>query len=350
MIHFYPGPSKLHADLALDMSDALASGILSMHHRSKAFQHLYQTTESLTQDVFKLPTGYSIAFASSATECWQIIAQSLQHLSCNVAFNGSFGEKWSSVIQPYHTHPVQHPFDITSSACSIPLSTLESSGLLCLTQVETSNGSEISMESFRNIRTSFKGIIAVDATSAMGGIDTDFSLADIWFASVQKCFGLPSGLALIILSPAARAACKPISKGAPYHHLTSIISNAEKYQTTHTPNILGIYLLKQRLARWVHSTPWVPLRKQMEDWYTFFQSTPFQPLVLKTRQSATVLALQNNSSFSLNDIIEKARIAGIILGKGYGVWSESTFRIANFPAHTEEDRAALIRFIQTLKM
>jgi phosphoserine aminotransferase len=46
-------------------------------------------------------------------------------------------------------------------------------------------------------------LIAVDATSSMAGVELDWQSADIWFASVQKCFGLPAGMAVMVCSPRA---------------------------------------------------------------------------------------------------------------------------------------------------
>ncbi|MDZ7649122.1 MAG: hypothetical protein U5K54_19230 [Cytophagales bacterium] len=34
----------------------------------------------------------------------------------------------------------------------------------------------------------------------MAGIESKFQSADVWFASVQKCFGLPAGLAVMVCS------------------------------------------------------------------------------------------------------------------------------------------------------
>jgi phosphoserine aminotransferase len=40
------------------------------------------------------------------------------------------------------------------------------------------------------------------------------------------------------------------------------------------------------------------------------------------------------------------QIKDIELGKGYGKWKETSFRIANFPAHTIEDIETLIQTIK----
>lgn len=348
MLNFYPGPSKLHASIEDDMQQALRSGILSMNHRSKAFSHLYQTTEILAQEVFQLPQGYKIYFTSSATECWEILAQSFHSHSFTHIYNGAFGEKWKQVSESIGRKVQSLSYSVEESIPAAYYSSSDDNSILCLTQVETSNGSYIPSSEFLQIRKNWKGLIAVDATSAMAGIETDFSTADIWFASVQKCFGLPSGLAVMIVSPRTEEFLKEV-RSIHYNDLKNIITNGHLYQTTHTPNILGIYLLKQRLAGLSMELPYERIKNQMKYMYSYFEKNKYTPLIKdKMFQSPTVLALKVSNDMELKEIIQRSETAKIILGKGYGEWKNTTFRIANFPAHTEMDFEQLISFFSSL--
>ena len=346
MLNFYPGPSKLHASIGEDMQQALQSGILSMNHRSKAFSHLYSTAEIVAQEVFQLPNGYKVYFTSSATECWEIIAQSFINHSFTHIYNGAFGEKWKSVSATLGRVVQAIPYSFNEKLPSSYTLSNEKS-ILCLTQVETSNGSYIPSSELKNIRTHWKGLIAVDATSSMAGIETDFNTADIWFASVQKCFGLPSGLAILILSPRVEEELKNVTS-VHYNDLKNIIINGKQFQTTHTPNILGIYLLKQRLASLSMESPYSRVISQMNDLYLFFEKSRFTPLISnKVYQSPTVLTLKVNNEEELKEISKRTESTKIVLGKGYGEWKLNTFRVANFPSHTEDDIGQLISFFST---
>jgi phosphoserine aminotransferase len=81
----------------------------------------------------------------------------------------------------------------------------------------------------------------------MAGIKLDFRLADIWYASVQKCFGLPAGLGLLICSPGAIKQAEELGERNHYNSLTFMKEMMNKWQTPFTPNVLGIYLLMRVL-------------------------------------------------------------------------------------------------------
>jgi Phosphoserine aminotransferase len=46
-----------------------------------------------------------------------------------------------------------------------------------------------------------KFLLGVDVTSSMGAVEYNFSVADAWFFSVQKAFGMPAGLGILIVGP-----------------------------------------------------------------------------------------------------------------------------------------------------
>lgn len=334
MLHFYPGPSKLHAHVAQHTHDAVASGLLSMNHRSEAFMQFYKETANKTYQNLKVPESYAVLFTSSATEWWQVLSQSFVDSTFQHVYNGSFGEKWKEVSEYNQNKVVDLPFDLQRS---IDLSFVPhtENDLLCLTQVETSTGYEIKAETLQYIRTQWKGLIAIDATSAMGGIETDFSLADIWFASVQKCFGLPSGLAVGFVSERVKEyISEPIKH---YNNISEQLSQLKKFQTTHTPNILGMYLFNRRLEDFQEgSTIYNEVKNHALHWKLFFGTNTYNyaPLIPEEFQSNTVFTIAYPNVASL---MSKAAHEGLILGNGYGEFKSSTFRIANFPAHSLEE-------------
>ena len=74
-----------------------------------------------------------------------------------------------------------------------------------------------------------------------------------------------------------------------------------------------------------------------------FSETSFKNLIDdKDHQSLTTMCISSNIASIL---IEEAREKNIILGKGYGPWKGSTFRIANFPSIKNESFEALVDFL-----
>jgi phosphoserine aminotransferase len=329
MISFYPGPSQVYDKVPQYIKEAHRAGVLSMNHRSIECMNLVKQTVAQLQKKLQVPKSYTVLFLSSATECWEVITQSLVQESSTHIYNGAFGKKWFDYTVALKPNTTAVVFD---REMKLPIQPYPGE-VLCLTQNETSNGTQVTMNSLKLLRQqNSDGIIAVDATSSMGGQVLDFSLADVWFASVQKCFGLPAGLAVMICSPRAVARVKELNEQAHYNSLVHQIEFAKKFQTTHTPNVLGIYLL-YRVLQDSLSIKAIDKRLQQQalEWYKLLtQTEQLKPLITNaTVQSTTVITV---TSHLTNYIKSSMRKAGFLLGEGYGDLKTSTFRIANFPA------------------
>ena len=180
----------------------------------------------------------------------------------------------------------------------------------------------------------------------MAGIALDFSTADIWFASVQKCFGLPAGLALMLCSPQTMEHTVRVGENNHYNSITLMADMMRKQQTTHTPNVLGIYLLRRVLQK----MPPIKevdgqIRRRPSAWFDFFdQHNSLRPYIGDRRvRSQTVVTLNGAPPF-IKDLKLKAKKKGFVLGAGYGPLNLSTVRIANFPAHKSKEINQLMRF------
>ena len=180
----------------------------------------------------------------------------------------------------------------------------------------------------------------------MAGYHLDFNNADIWYASVQKCFGLPSGMAILICSPKAVDRAKELNINQHYNDYSFILQNTLKHQTTHTPNILGIYLLYKLLAdlpciEKIHKK----VLEKSKAWYTYLEEHPsLSPLISSNNvRSPTVIAVQSDVK-AISSLLEECEKEGFLLGKGYGKWKKNTFRIANFPAIEKKEIELLKHF------
>ena len=193
MISFYPGPSRVYDEIPRYVKAAHKKGVLSMNHRSDEFMKLCEKTVTLLKDKLSIPKSYKVFFLSSGTECWEVIAQSLVTTGSHHIYNGAFGEKWFEYTRKIRPEAQSHPFgreeSLNPEAC-----VFNDGDFICLTQNETSNGTQVGNEIIARIKSANpKHLVGVDATSSMAGIFLDFSSADVWFASVQKCIGLPAG-------------------------------------------------------------------------------------------------------------------------------------------------------------
>ncbi len=351
MISFYPGPSRVHDEIPSYVRDAFKLGVMSINHRSEEFVEMSEKTITLLKQKLNIPKDYTVFYTSSATECWEIIAQSVITEKSYHLYNGAFGQKWFDYTKRIHPVVMPLPFDLNESLDPAKLIFDQRDGLICITQNETSNGTQVSNSIIKSIKkTNPSYLIAVDATSSMGGVELDFKSADIWFASVQKCFGLPAGLGLLICSPEAIQRSQSIGEKNHYNSLTFMTEMMTKWQTSCTPNVLGIYLLmrvlqKSKPIEEVH----LKVVSRYHEWTRFFtKNKNLQPLVSNTEvQSYTVVPITATVE-RIQNIKAKAKDNGLLLGEGYGTWKPSSLRIANFPAIKGKEIKILRKFLEPL--
>lgn len=348
--YFSVGPSEVYPEVEDYLKQAYQEGILSISHRSKRFDALSAETFALLHNRLNIPSNYTILFTSSATECWEILAQSLTQEASTHFYSGSFGEKWFQYAQKLRPASLGIDIGIENTPLPSDYPLLVAPELLCLTQNETSNGTQLTPEVLETWRAAYpESLIALDCTSSMAGIRFQWEVADIWYASVQKCFGLPAGLGLLILSPAAVERAKTIGENKHYNSLVTLLKHREKFQNSFTPNVLGIYLLNKVMHNAQHIDAIdVRAEHRAQTYYDWFEAnTHLKPLIQNTAiRSTTVIAIKTTPKL-LDQIYTDALRSDFQLGAGYGIWKPETFRIANFPAITQEAYECMLHFLDS---
>jgi phosphoserine aminotransferase len=331
LITFYPGPSKVYSQVAIYLQDAMKEGILSQNHRSVAFMAMLKECIKLFKQKQNIPDEYHLYFTSSATECWEIIGQSLVRNTSHHVFNGAFGEKWFEYASRLNPDTTKTKFDFQEPFNAKNL-TQEKADVICFTQNETSNATQIDIDFLKNSPSD--SLIAIDVTSSLGGIELDWKLGDVWLASAQKCLGLPAGLGILVCSPKALKRAEEIGEKNHYNSLLFIHENFQKYQTHYTPNVLGIYLL-MRVMQQVSDIQTISNKTntRASEFYDFIENKTSLKLLINNFEirSETVIAIEGTLE-EITLLKQKAKENNIILGNGYGQWKDTTFRIANFPA------------------
>jgi phosphoserine aminotransferase len=347
--NFYPGPSKIYPQVNAYLAEGIASGIFEMNHRSQPFMELLEETLRLFKEKMGVPAEYHVFFTSSATECWEIIAQSLLKGEVQFLYNGAFGKKWMDYTLENPAAKTNYrikSFRFLTERSPSDFHFEDEPDTICLVQNETSNGTAVSNAELRKLP--ITPLKCFDVTSSLAGQNLDFSLGDVWFAAVQKCLGLPAGMGVLICSPKAISLAHEINERNHYNSLLFIKENFDRFQTHYTPNILNIFLLNRLmrdLPRVAETHP--KLQKRAEELYHFFENeTPYKPIVRNPgTRSSTVLAL-SCSEDKLLVLKKKADEKKITLGNGYGEWKNSSFRIANFPAIEDHEFDYLKAFIK----
>ncbi len=355
MLTFNPGPSQLSDETKADITQAAKSDLLSMSHRSPQFSEISRQAVEGLRTYFSLPTNYHVVYTASATEA---MAMTIENTTERASFHftcGNFSEYFARISRGLGKDAHEGAVDWgLKNDYSIPVGPdIET---ITITHNETSTGVMCGEADIGLVRRKYPDkLLAVDSTSLAGVAKVDFSLADIWLFSVQKCFGLPAGLGIFIYSDRVLERSKlllsqkklfPGAFPLPKMH----DKMTEKYQTIATPNVLGIYLLAQQITRWNDRGGIEVIQKETEDKkafleyfvaghpdFDFFVSDP----AARSSSVVTVKAAED----LLQKIHERCSEADIVMGKGYGKLKPSTFRIANFPALKMSDMERLVSVI-----
>ncbi len=340
---FYPGPSKVYPQVAKYLQDAFAEGVLSVNHRSQECMEITRGAIESLHKKLNIPDDYHVYFISSATEAWEIIAQSLTRQKSLHFYNGAFGEKWAAYTEKLVSKIERVPFLLNE----LPdlQNVTDFKDIVCITQNETSNGTQI--KDLKPFRKAFpEAIIAVDVTSSLGGIELDFQDGDVWFASVQKCLGLPAGMAIMICSPQAIERAEQINDRKFYNSLLFIHDNFQKFQTHFTPNVLSIYLINKIMLEISNiSIISESIKQKANDWYDFFEKKGMKCVSQNSEvRSDTVITIEGTEE-QIKQIKALIKAQGITVGNGYGSWKNTTFRIANFPAIEDFEIEALMKIL-----
>ena len=341
MISFNPGPSALHPSVHKAFLALAGSDKLSRSHRSPEFREMLLRLRAQIQKKLNLPAGYQVLFAPSATAAMEIVLRNLRPQRSLHLVHGAFGRRFAETSIALGLQPRNRAGDETQAFPWGQAELPTSCQLIALTHNETATGSAWPLEELRALRARWpEPLLVVDATSSLGGPRLPLDQADLWFASVQKCLGLPAGLALILASPRALAQMeRRAQRLAPWADLRKQAEGLAQGRPIETPNMCALYLLEARFA--TYDQAWIdqatPKKSQMIQ--TFVPKIGRYYIQDPSWRSATV---HNILVADPNSLQQTAEDHGFSLGAGYGALASKAIRIANFPAHSEKELSALL--------
>lgn len=349
---FNVGPSKLFPETRQDIAHLAQSAIPEMSHRSKEFSQINQAAVEGLRDFFSVPSDYSIIFTSSAHDAWELAIASCVETKSFHFVQGFFSKKFADVAQimgkTVHVNEVSWGEQNDYTSVKIP----HNSEMIAITHNETSTGVMCTEKDIAIVRERYpEHYIVVDSTSIAGIVSMPIALADVWLFSVQKCFGLPAGLGILIVHDRVAKRAQDLAKRYPSRMLNlphRIEQLKDNYNTIETPNVMTIYLLAKLITRWnaegglaqrikianEHYTQFENIINELPDWNYFVKEPRYR--------SRSVLCIQGLPE-NITAFHTQAQKHNIILGQGYGKLKSSTIRLANFPAINANDIAKLAK-------
>jgi phosphoserine aminotransferase len=352
---FGSGPSKVRPEQVAALATA-APGYLGTSHRQAPVRSVVGRLRSGLRELFSLPDGYEVVLGNGGTTCfWDVatfclIERRSQHLSF-----GEFSSKFAAAATA--APHLEQPQVIESPAGTHPEPVASGEvDLYALTHNETSTG--VAMEIRRpgapeatGAQATTDPIVAVDGTSAAGGLRVDPSQFDAYYFAPQKCFASDGGLWVALLSPAALHRVERIAgtgRWVPaFLDLTTAIENSTKDQTYNTPALATLLLFAEQVE-WMLAgggLDWTAGRcdRSAEILYTWAEQSDFAtPFVGKpSERSHVVGTVDFVDAVDAQAVAEVLRANGIVDTEPYRKLGRNQLRIAMFPAIDPEDVAAL---------
>ena len=240
------GPSKVRPEQLRAL--AAASDVLGTSHRQAPVKNLVGRVRDGLRQLFSLPDGYEVILGNGgSTAFWDAAAFGLiDKRSLHLTY-GEFSSKFASCVvkNPF----VGDPVIVKADPGSAPKPQSDPSvDLIAWAHNETSTGVAVPIERPEG---SGDALIAIDATSAAGGLPVDIGDADAYYFAPQKNFAGDGGLWIALLSPAALARIEAIAGSGrwvpDFLSLPIAVENSTKNQTYNTPAIGTLILLAEQI-------------------------------------------------------------------------------------------------------
>lgn len=342
MIYLTPGPSQSYPTVSKHIQNALDKQIPSISHRSDAFEVLYAETESALKTLLNIPEEYAVFFSGSASEWWERIVQNTTTQHSFHFINGSFSKRFCDIatLLGRNAQSFEVPFGsgfVEADLQHIPSAT----ELICFTHNETSSGVITDQSLFAAAQRQHpKALIAVDIVSSCPCVPIDFNQIDCAFFSVQKAFGIPSGLGVCIVSPRALEKAAQIESmksqyTGSFHSFASYHKKYLKKQTPETPNILGMYTLGKVCTDFIIAGGQERLFEETKKKQQMLEEVIQANTMLMHFVKDASLHSPTVTTITVSDpqhITKTLNLHGYKIGGGYGAFKETQIRIANFPA------------------
>ena len=338
---FGSGPSKVRQD-AVERLASAAPHLLGTSHRRPAVKDQVRRIRQGLAQFFELPDGYEVALGNGgATLFWDAAVYSLIRERSAHAVFGEFSSKFAkaSAAAPF----LHAPAVVESEPGTYPrLEPVDGVDLYALTHSETSTGVAMPV-----VRPAYDALVAVDATSAAGGMSFDPTEADAYYFSPQKAFASEGGLWLALLSPAAIERIGEIAASdrvVPASlDLAIALDNSRSDQTYNTPAIATLFLMAEQID-WMNAQgglAWAAkdCAAKAEHIYSWAESSDYAtPFVADpAARSSVVCTVDLDDTVSADDVSKVLRANGILDTEAYRKLGRNQLRFAVFPAIDAED-------------
>jgi phosphoserine aminotransferase len=344
---FGSGPAKVRPEAVAALFDA-APGYLGTSHRRRGVKSKVARLKEGLATLFSLPEGYEVVLGNGgSTMFWDALAFGLiERRSQHLVF-GEFSAKWAAAAAAPHLDP---PEIIEAEPGSRPDPRSSDVDLYALTHNETSTGVWSPVA-----RPSPDGLVAVDATSAAGGMSIEAGAFDVYYFAPQKCFSSDGGLWIALMSPAALERLQQIKAGGRYIppslDLTLAWENSRRDQTYNTPALATVFLMVEQLE-WILDSgglSWAVGRSKTSSdiLYSWAETSHYATPFVKNphHRSPVVVTIDFDDRLDAIELAKSLRANGIVDTEPYRKLGRNQLRIGCYPSIEPGDVDALTHCI-----
>lgn len=343
------GPSKVRPE-QLQALTTRGAKLLGTSHRQAPVKNLVGSVRDGLRSLFGLPADWDIVLGNGgSTVFWDVatfglIANRSQHLVFG-EFSSKFAE--AAAAAPH----LGDPEVISTPPGSHPVATASDVDLYAYTHNETSTGVAMPL---RRPANSGDAIVAVDATSAAGGIMWDPTEVDVYYFAPQKCFAADGGIWIAACSPKAVARIEEIHASKRWIpaslDLKIALDNSRSNQTYNTPAV-GTLILFDEQVQWMNSNGglrWCADRSatSASTMYEWAEAREFAtPFVTDPAMRSNVVSTIDLDGVDANEVCAALRANGVVDTDSYRKLGRNQIRVGMFPAIDPSDVAQLTRCI-----
>ncbi|MCW4002734.1 MAG: alanine--glyoxylate aminotransferase family protein [Candidatus Bathyarchaeota archaeon] len=328
-----PGPTEVSREILNEQTHPMIG------HRDKAFSDLYAGITAKLAKYFELPADCKPTVTTSSGTLWfDIVGRSIVQKKALACVNGAFSQRCAETLKacgkPTDVLEVEWGKAVKPEMIAEKLDSGEYDTLtVCHNESSTGVRNPIS-DIGKLVRKKYPNIIyAIDAVSSMAGDKTLPSEigCDIIFASTQKCFALPPGLAVALVNDRAIERAKQIPNRGTYTDMVEIFEFEKKHQTPFTPCIPLLYALDKRMDLLLEETydKVYQRHKEMAQYTQQWAKKHFEMFSEAGYESLTVSCIKNTQGKNVKELNQKLGEKGYMISNGYGKLAEKTFRIGH---------------------
>jgi len=349
---YIPGPTEVREDVI----DAMCEPMFG--HRMDRMTDLYTTIVEDTKTFLETDNDV-IILTASGTEFWEASTLNLVDEHMLVATCGSFSERHANVAErlgksvdrlEYEWGQAVKPEDIREA---LETSDRHYDVVACVMN-ESSTGVRNPIEEIGDVVADYPDTyFVVDAVSALGGdaVDIDAHDIDVIFASTQKAFAMPPGLAVCVVSEAADERERERDSASWYGGFQRCLDYYDRKGQTHSTPAIPIMLAYRKQMKHLLKEGLEARHDRHREMAAYTQSWArehFEMFPEAGYESQTVSCIENTQGIDVAETIEAvAAEYDMVFSNGYGSQlGEETFRIGHMGEHDLESIRALTDAIE----